>query len=325
MSQAAVTQLSSFVTRIRRYGLRSLSDDELIEFGRSYRRAGALLSRARTAGLSGGDVAALNRLLASAYSLLTVPPRRKVGSAVEFLVHEFPRAFRREIRVIMLAAAIFFIGALIGLAVALLSGRATEMVVGTRMQQAFNQVAERHVDNRDWMPETMRPVASIEIMTNNIKVAFLAFASGVMLCLGSFYVLLYNGIILGAIGVVVHQRGVDAAFWGFVAPHGVVEIPAILISAAAGLIIGYGVIAPGRLPRLTALREASRRAVPLLIGVVLMLMEAGLVEGFLSPRVDIEPQAKMIFGLVIFCGLCAWLLLAGRHEAPSESPGALPL
>jgi uncharacterized membrane protein SpoIIM required for sporulation len=314
VTDSAVRELDAFVTRIRKSGLRSLSDQELLDFGRAYRRAGALLSRARTAGLKSGEVDALNRLLASAYPLLHAQPVRKSGSILDFLINEFPRTFRREIRVVMLAALVFLGGVAVGAIAVAARPDSAEVLLGTGWREVLDQISERHVDNKEWMPEIQRPLASAQIMTNNIKVALMAFATGVLLCLGSFYVLGFNGLMMGAVAVNVHQHGVDRAFWGFVVPHGVVEIPAILISAAAGLIIGYALIAPGRQLRRTAVRDAARRAIPLVIGVVILLVEAGLVEGFISPRTDVDPVVKMGFGALIFSVFATWLILGGRQE-----------
>lgn len=316
-----VRQLENFVDRVRRGGLRALSEDELLEFGRAYRRAGALLSRARTAQVGAGEIESLNRLLAAAYPLVHTQTERRSHSVIEFLVDEFPRTFRRELKVIVLATAIFVLGVLFGVTAVAWNPDMADILLGTGWHKMLEQVAERHVDNQDWLPEILRPVASAQIMINNIKVAVLAFATGVLCCLGSFYVLFYNGLLMGAVGVVVHQRAVDEAFWGFVIPHGVVEIPAILMSAAAGLIIGYGFIAPGRAWRSTAVRLAARRAVPLLIGVVIMLVEAGLVEAFISPRTDIEPPLKMALGGLIFACLVAWLAFGGRTARSQEENG----
>lgn len=312
----AVRQLETLVTRVRKSGMKSLSEDELLDLGRVYRRAGAMLARARTAGLRGGDVESLNRLMAAAYPLVH-PPTERHGSVWEFLLYEFPRTFRREFKVIMLATLVFFLGALGGAIAVSCNADAAEIALGSGWHDTLERVAERHENNQDWLPELQRPLASAGIMTNNIRVAMLAFASGILLCLGSFYLLAYNGLLIGAIAVVVHQHNVDAAFWGFVAPHGVVEIPAILVSAAAGLIIGHAFISPGRQYRGVAVRQAARRAVPLLIGVVIMLIEAGIVEGFLSPRIDLEPPVKFAIALFIFTLLVTWLIIGGRHAEKS--------
>ena len=306
--------LERYLSRLNASGLKSLSGRELLDLGRAWRRCGALLSRARSAGLEGPNIEALNRLLARVYPLVQRPVERRSSSAFDLIARGFPRAVRREVRVIALATIVLLIGALVGAAVAALNHDMTDVVLGSGWADALDKVATRHVGDADWMPVETRPFESARIMTNNLRVAITAFGLGVILCLGSFWVLYFNGLMLGAVAIVVHQRGVDAPFWGFVAPHGATEIPAIILSAAAGIIVGHAFIAPGRASRSSSLIAASKRAVPLVMGVALLLVEAGIVEGFVSPRVDLSPATKMTLGLLIFSALIGWLSTAGQDS-----------
>ncbi|NDD27658.1 MAG: stage II sporulation protein M [Proteobacteria bacterium] len=212
--------LERYLSRLNASGLKSLSGRELLDLGRAWRRCGALLSRARSAGLEGPNFEALNRLLARVYPLVQRPVERRSSSAFDLIARDFPRAVRREVRVIALATIVLLIGALVGAAVAALNHDMTDVVLGSGWADALDKVATRHVGDADWMPVETRPFESARIMTNNLRVAITAFGLGVILCLGSFWVLYFNGLMLGAVAIVVHQRGVDAPFWGFVAPHG---------------------------------------------------------------------------------------------------------
>ena len=109
----------------------------------------------------------------------------------------------------------------------------------------MKSVVERDRGGTNWMPAEMRPFASSFIMTNNIRVSFVAFAGGILLGLPTLYSLVTNGLILGAIGAGVSRSPASLAFWSFVAPHGMVEIPTILISGAAGLLLALALIDPG--------------------------------------------------------------------------------
>jgi len=310
-TRSAVRRLEDLLDRMQS---RSLADEELLELGRAYRRSAALLARARTAGLHGQDTEQLNRLLARAYPLLYAAPPRKLGSVRAFLLDEFPRAFREEWRFVMASTAVLLIGAVVGAVAIAIRPENADFVLGVGWRDALESIAQRHEGNKDWLPEIMRPQASVQIMTNNIKVAFNAFALGILLCIGTLYFMAYNGVMLGAVAVVVHQHGTDLGFWSFVAPHGVLEIPAILIAGAAGMIIGYALIAPGRLYRKDALKLAARRAVRLILGVVILLIVAGIIEGFLSPNPDIPPASKMAFASLAFTTLCVWLTFGGRVQ-----------
>jgi uncharacterized membrane protein SpoIIM required for sporulation len=161
----------------------------------------------------------------------------------------------------------------------------------------------------------MRPIASSGIMTNNIMVSIFAFSAGVLGGVLTLFVLFYNGLLLGTIAAAVEQRNVALGFWAFVAPHGVIELPAIFIAGGAGLLLGYAVINPGDLPRRVALRQAGGEAIKLVMGVAAMLVVAGVIEGFFSPA--LLPEAlKFSLAALLALGLVAYLALAGRETRP---------
>lgn len=307
-------RLEALLARVSAGGLRALGEDEVLELGRSYRRTAALLARARTAGVSAGDVQHLNRLLSRAYPLVHAHRSGPRGSFTRFVLHEFPQAIRREARFIVAATLLFLLGAAAGALLVEVDPEMPDVLLGPGWKQGLQEVAERHVVDQDWMPASIRPQTSFGIIANNVRVSFMAFASGVPLCLGSAYVLGFNGIMLGAVTVVVHRNAADLNFWSFVAPHGVTELTAIMIAGGAGLVMGYALLAPGRLTRRTALQEAGRRAAPLLMGVVVMLVVAGIIEGFLSPvpSAQIPPPIKLAFAAVSAGVLAAWFGLGGR-------------
>lgn len=312
---APARRLEALLATVAAGGLRALSEDEVLELGRAYRRTAALLARARTAGSGGGDVQHLNRLLARAYPLVHAHRAGPRTSVLNFVLHEFPQAVRREGRFILAATLFFLVGVFAGALLVEMDPDMPDVLLGPGWKQGLQGLAERHMGNEDWMPASIRPQTSLAIIFNNVRVSFLAFASGLPLCLGSVYVLGFNGVMLGAVGVVVHRNAVDLDFWSFVAPHGVTELTAIMIAGGAGLVMGYALLAPGRLTRKTALREAGRRAAPLVMGVVVMLLVAGLIEGFVSPVPELPPSTKLLFSGLTAVVLTAWFSLGGRPRS----------
>ena len=122
-----------------------------------------------------------------------------------------------------------------------------------------------------------------QIFTNNIQVTFLAFAGGMLLGLGTLYVLFQNGMMLGAVGGLAIGAGNGRPFFELVTAHGVLELSCIVVAGAAGLRLGWAIIDPGNRTRGEALRDEARAAVEIVLGTAAWLVVAGLVEGFLTP------------------------------------------
>jgi uncharacterized membrane protein SpoIIM required for sporulation len=160
---------------------------------------------------------------------------------------------------------------------------------------------------------SMKPQAASGIMTNNITVCFFTFAGGITAGLFTLYSLFNNGLMLGAIAVVCRQHHMALSLWSFVAAHGALEIPSIMISGAAGLRLAAGILFPGMLRRRAALAKAGLDAVQLVAGTIPLLIIAGTLEAFLSPT-HAPIALKFAVGAILFTGLTLWLTEGGRKE-----------
>jgi uncharacterized membrane protein SpoIIM required for sporulation len=178
-----------------------------------------------------------------------------------------------------------------------------------------------------WMDSilSMKPQASSAIMTNNIGVCFATFAGGILGGLGTIFLLFNNGLMLGTIATVCAQYHLSLSLWSFIAAHGALELPSIMLAGAGGLRLGAGMVFPGMLRRREALALAASEAVQLVAGTVPLLIVAGTLEAFLSPTH--APNAlKFAVGAALFTGLCVWLAEGGRGPrrgaALAEEEGA---
>jgi uncharacterized membrane protein SpoIIM required for sporulation len=167
---------------------------------------------------------------------------------------------------------------------------------------------------------TVKPLASSGIMTNNLSVSFSAFAMGITAGIGTIWMMLMNGLLLGVIGAATWKSGMALQLWSFVAPHGVLELPAIFIAGGAGLEIARGLLFPGMLPRKVSLAKAGSRAAKLLLGTIPLLIVAGLIEGFFSPS-GAAYQLKFLLAAVLFVALIAYLNM-GRQALPRLTPNS---
>ena len=131
--------------------------------------------------------------------------------------------------------------------------------------------------------------------------------------------MIFNGLLIGVVAVACHQAGMSLSLWSFVAPHGVLELPAIFIAGGAGLLMARGLLAPGLLPRREALAESAALAVRLLLGVIPLLMIAGLIEGFVSPS-DAPVSTKFVIAGSGFILLLGYVFLVRRSITPDSVP-----
>src|SRR5437667_5169432 len=152
-------------------------------------------------------------------------------------------------------------------------------------------------------------------MTIILSVSFAAFAMGISAGIGTIWMMIINGMLIGVIGAATWQAGMALQLWSFVAPHGVLELPAIFIAGGAGLEIARGMLFPGLLPRRESLAQAGGRAARLVLGIVPMLIVAGIIEGFVSPS-GIAKPLKLLLAAVLFGALTAYLVRPGAPHAP---------
>lgn len=304
-------RLEMLVEQSGRRGVGTLAHSELQELGLLYRQIAADLSTVRE-DPGGKQLAAyLNQLLGRAHNLVYMGNRSRAGDALRFFRETYPRIFRETLPYTMTAFVIFLGAAAIGLLVSLSDPGFQRYLLGEEMMKTI----EGH---KMWTHSVvaMKPLASSRIMTNNISVALAAFAGGILAGVGTLYLVFFNGLLLGVVGTACWQAGMSLQLWSFVAPHGVLELPAIFISAGAGLILARGLLFPGLLPRSDSLREAGSQAVRLLVGVIPMLIIAGAIEGFLSPT-DLHAGVKILFGMALFILLLAYLF----RPAPVSDTG----
>lgn len=161
------------------------------------------------------------------------------------------------------------------------------------------------------------------LMVNNIRVSIMAMALGMTWGIGTFTTLFYNGVILGLVGIDYIQAGQIVFLLGWLMPHGVIEIPAVLIAGQAGFVLAGALLGRGsRLSLGERLREVGRDVSLLIGGVCVLLIWAGLVESFFSQyHYPIIPYwLKIGFG-VAELAVFAWFLMAGGRERREDNGG----
>jgi uncharacterized membrane protein SpoIIM required for sporulation len=152
-------------------------------------------------------------------------------------------------------------------------------------------------------------VVSVQIFTNNIGVSLFAWCAGFLFGLGTLYILGLNGLMLGAIMAFVSLHGLRDQLLTFIVAHGCVELSVVCLSGAAGAAVGEALARPGEGGRIESFRVAVLRSGKVLIACVLLLIGAGLIEGYVSPNPRVPLGARVVIGVGYW--LFMLLLLSG--------------
>jgi uncharacterized membrane protein SpoIIM required for sporulation len=184
------------------------------------------------------------------------------------------------------------------------------------LQDPAKRVAEEESARADRLAG-QKTTFSAFLMTHNIRVSILTLALGMSWGIGTFIMLFTNGVMLGAVSVDYVRAGQTKFLLGWLLPHGAAEIPAILIAGQAGLMLALALIGWGNRASLkTRFREVSHDLTTLVLGIVLLLIWAGFVEGFLSQYHEpvIPYSIKIAFGLVELVLLVLFLAKSGTNQ-----------
>jgi len=161
---------------------------------------------------------------------------------------------------------------------------------------------------------SVAPTMTSVIMTNNLTVSFITFAGGITFGIFTLYSLFNNGMLLGVVGAACHHYGMSLALWSFVAAHGSLELPSILIAGAAGLRLGRSMLFPGGYRWKDSVAAGGIEATQLVSGIIPLLVIAGCLEGFFSPS-EAPVWLKFAVGGLLFTGLNVWLFRPVKARA----------
>ena len=276
-----------------------------------YRQIAADLSVLRQDATARTYTAHVNQLLARAHHIIYSGRKTNLLTIFLFLRDRYPVIFQRQIGYVLASVIVSVAWGLLGAALTSARPEFMRHFVGPQMIATM----ERH---QMWTESIVgvEPKASSMIMTNNLSVCFITFAGGIVFGLGTFFALFQNGMMLGVIGAACHQYGMSLALWSFVAPHGSLELPAILIAGGAGFRLGHAMLFPGALRWKESIARGGIEATQLVSGIIPMLVIAGCLEGFFSPS-KAPVWLKFTVGGLLFTLLLLWLFRPAKANAPS--------
>ncbi|AFQ45236.1 stage II sporulation protein M [Desulfosporosinus meridiei] len=295
-------------------GKRALTAERVDYFQMSYQKAVNHLSFSQTYFPEEEVTIYLNDLVAKAHNLLY---RDQGTTSLSQLKHFFGSTFIHlmieQRRFVWTAFILFLIGGL--------GGFLAVITDPLHLYSVLPGEIAKHVDPDQLGQHGIVDSAGIsaQIMTNNIQVALLAFVGGITLGAFTVYLLIKNGIMIGALAAVFWQHGKFYDFWAYIVPHGMIELTAIFIAGGAGLLMGYRILVPGQYSRTFQLKRQALRSVQLFLGTIPLFIVAGIIEGYITPA-QISLEAKYAFSLFTVIGLVVYVWLGGRGRKQSPSP-----
>ncbi len=295
-NQPVWARLDELTARAGR-GVGRLSAAELDELVKLYLRVSTHLSYARTYYRDPSLTAALTGRVARSGAVVYGTRSRTLRAVGRFFAVTFPAALWHIRHFVAVAAALLFVPALaFGIWVA--NSPAAQEATGPEA------VRQSYVDEEfeDYYSSAPAAAFASQVFTNNVRVAVLAFAGGIAFCLLTAAILVLNGANVGVAAGLFHAAGAAPKFWGLILPHGLLELTAVCVAGAAGLRLGWTLIDPGDRPRAAALVEEGRRAMVIVLGLVVVFGMAGAIEGFVTgstlpttARVGIGVAAEVLF------------------------------
>ena len=305
-------RLESILDRVERKSPKALDDDDLFALPVLYRATLSSLSVARATSLDRGMIDYLEGLSLRAY-LYIYGIERGIGTRIaQFFLIDWPAAIRAIWIETLVAFALLAAGTAAGFFLvqsdpawfnALMPG---DMGDG-RGPEASAQALKAVIYSTDGN-NFLGPFAA-QLFTHNSQISLLCFALGFAFGVPTMMLVIYNGAMIGALMQVYVAKGLGLELTAWLSIHGTTELYAIILSAAAGMRIGTAIAFPGAKSRMSAARDAGQLGATTMIGVVIMLAVAGLLEGFARQLVNTETLRFAIGGTMMVFWLSYFYLL----------------
>lgn len=320
--EATWRQLETLVTQVEDRGPTALDADAARTLPTLYRATISALAVARAIALDRNLLDYLESLCARAW-LCVYGPKRHLREALINFTRWWPAAVRATAAPIALAALCLIAGAIAGFALTLGDIDLFHAFVA-EPYAAGRDPSATTASLRDGLYESADPEDALLtfasfLFGHNARIGILAFGLGAVLGLPTLYLMLQNGLLLGAFAALYHQRGLSLDLWGWLLPHGITELSAVVICGGAGLALARALLFPGRLSRADSLITEGRRAAGVVIGAVALFFLAALIEGLFRQLVQ-DLTARYALAALTAAALAAYLTLAGRAPSPSKAP-----
>jgi uncharacterized membrane protein SpoIIM required for sporulation len=315
-------RLDAIVTRMEKGRLHRLSDEDVLALPVLYRTVASSLSIARETSLDAATLAYLESLVQRAWFIVYGPRVSLLSWLRRFLGGGWSASVRAIWLDILLALAVMVAGTVVGWLLVAGDPEWYHTLVPDQFAEARSPGASRQVLYQTlFADQTKEPLAAFAayLFGNNAQISILAFALGFAFGIPSLMLLVQNTVILGAMLWLFHGAGLTVDFVAWLSIHGTTELFAILLAGAAGLHIGRAMAFPGERPILEAAAQAGRRASQVMMGVVLMLVIAGMLEGLGRQLINNTP-GRLGVGLFMLAFWLSYFFLFRRGGEEASAP-----
>jgi uncharacterized membrane protein SpoIIM required for sporulation len=309
-------KLEELLARAERSSAAALSEDEIISLPVLYREALSSLSVARAISLDQSLIAYLETLCTRAYFFVYGTRTTLLERIKSFFREDWPRTVRELWAETMVSVGLTFLGVIVAFALTSSDSSWFYSFVGPAMSQGREPTAAT-ADLRATLyggEQGFLSVFATFLFTHNAQVALLAFALGFAFCLPSAFLVLYNGLTLGAFIALFVSHGLGLEFGGWILIHGTTELFAVALAGAAGFRLGWTLAFPGAQSRVEAMSEAGRKAAIIMTGVVAMLGVAGVLEG-IGRQVVTDTLVRYTIGVAAIVLWCTYFYLPREPRA----------
>lgn len=315
-------KLEDLLKQAEKRSLASLSREQLQSLGRLYRSAASDLSRARAMGLGPDITSYLNNLVVKGHNQVYQSPKNRWKDLAHFLWITFPAVYRNNIIYVVLAFFLFAVPCVGTWGMIMHDVNLARFELQPGMPLVSDELFSYVESKRLWTDAAQNesPAASSFIATNNIKVCLLSFVGGMTFGLLTLYILITNGMSIGGVFAACQLHDMALRLAAFVAPHGVFELSAIWISGGAGLLIARSMLFPGKYKLSDSIRLAARPAFTMFAGCIPLLLIAGTIEGFISPRTDIAQEVKYLVSVSTLFVLLLYLFIPRKWPDQNSNP-----
>jgi uncharacterized membrane protein SpoIIM required for sporulation len=316
--EASWAELEDLIALADRHGVRSLTASQMARLPHLYRATLSSLSVARSISLDQAVVQYLESLVGRAYFVVYGTRQSLRSQLWDFLAWRWPQAVRDRWRALSLSIVLMGVGGV----VAFLMTRDNmdyyytfvgDMAQGRTPASSTSELRGGLYDEAS--VSSVLGTFAAQLFSHNARIGILAFALGFVVGLPTAFLLFYNGLVLGSFAALYASRGLSIDLWGWLLPHGVTELLAVILCGAGGFTIAAAIAFPGVKSRLENLRDHGRDAARIVIGCVVMLFIAGIIEGVFRQTVTSVPARYAVAGTTAVWWLFYFLVVGRGREA----------